>query len=233
MSTDAQPTPPTPPTPPQPSGPAVPPAPPAPPRWYTPYLPWLIRLALVAVTALATRYGIPPAVLEVIKEVPVVVQAPANDPAGPAPPDARFANGWVRDDDAVKAVADSLPHPVFAATPAGQVETIPDRVHLWDYAKVAISKHVPTRDQGSVGSCVSFGAACAVEYQECVIRVVALKAGQPPPDFKDVSQEVIYGGSRVQIGGGRIRGDGSGVRGRRSGVRSTGAFRVGSTTGTT
>jgi hypothetical protein len=145
----------------------------------------------------------------VIKEVPVVVQAPANDPTGPAPPDARFANGWVRDDDAVKAVADSLPHPVFAATPAGQVETIPDRVYLWDYAKAAIGRHVPTRDQGSVGSCVAHGAACAVEYQQCVIRVQALKAGQPPPEFKDVSAEVLYGGGRVQIGGGRIRGDGS------------------------
>lgn len=158
--------------------------------------------------SLLTYFGAPPKVVELATETVRYVEAPAPD-AAPAPEDARFAQGWVRDDDEVKAVADSLPQPVFAATPAGQAEVIPDRVYLWDYAKAATGGHVPTRDQGGVGSCVAFGAACAVEYQQCVIRVAALKAAQPPPDFKPIAQEVIYGGSRVQIGGGRIRGDGS------------------------
>ena len=188
--------------------PAKPPV--APEKWWRPYLPWLIRLVIVLVTVLATKLALPPAVIEVIKEIPVVVAAdPVLDEFGPTPPDARFANGWVKDEDAVRAVAATLTHPVFADTPAGKVGAVPDRVCLWDHAKTAIGRHVPTRDQGGVGSCVSFGAACAVEYGECVTRVAALKAGQPPPDFRDIAQEVIYGGSRVQIGGGRIRGDGS------------------------
>ena len=180
-------------------------------KWWHPYIPWLIRLAIVVVTVVATKLALPPAVVETIKEIPVPVARPTPplDEFSPTPPDARFANGWVKDEDAVRAVAATLTHPVFADTPAGKVEAVPDRVYLWDHAKTALGRHVPTRDQGGVGSCVSFGAACAVEYGECVTRVAALKAGRPPPDFRDIAQEVIYGGSRVQVGGGRIRGDGS------------------------
>jgi hypothetical protein len=138
---------------------------------------------------------------------PAVVVGDENH--APPPPDARYATGWVRDDESVKELVAALPRPVFALTPAGQAQDIPDHVYLWEYAKTAIGSHVPTRDQGSVGSCVAFGCACAIDYLQCVQRVQALKAGQPPPEFKSVSTEVIYGGSRVQIGGGRIRGDGS------------------------
>lgn len=187
--------------------PPAPGEPPAP-RWYTPYIPWLIRLGIVIVTAVAARYGVPAQVVEVIREVPVA-QAPEEPTSGPAPEGARYAQGWVRDDDAVQAVSAALPHPVFAATPAGAADVIPDRVYLWDYAKAALGHHIPTRDQGSVGSCVAFGAVNAVCYSQCVGITAAKKAGQTPPLFRAVSQEVVYGGSRVQIGGGRIRGDGS------------------------
>ncbi|HEY1188579.1 MAG TPA: hypothetical protein VGE74_13080 [Gemmata sp.] len=178
------------------------------PKWYAPYIPWLIRLVIAVVSAFGTYLAIPPAVIEVIKEVPVPV-AQADPVPAPAPDDARFATGWVDDPGAVAAVAATLPHPVFARTPAGAADTVPDRAYLWDAAKAALGRHVPARDQGGVGSCVSFGAACAVEYSECVAVVAARAAGHQVPAFQDIAQEVIYGGSRVQIGGGRIRGDGS------------------------
>jgi hypothetical protein len=177
------------------------------PKWWAPYVPWLVRVAIAVATALAVHYGVPRPVIEVIKEIPV---AQPDEPAGgPPPADARFAQGWVRDDDAVKAVTAEIPHPVFAATPAGAADAIPDRVYLWDYTKLALGHHIPARDQGSVGSCVAFGAVNAVCYSQCVGIVAAKKAGLPPPLFRAVAQEVVYGGSRVQIGGGRIRGDGS------------------------
>lgn len=144
-----------------------------------------------------------------VKHVEKVVYRDAGDDA-PAPKgDSRFAQGWVRDDEEAKAVARGLRFPVFAATPAGQVETVPDRVYLWDLSKQALGGHIPTRDQGDIGSCVANATAAAVDYQQCVQMVAAKRAGRPPPEFKSVSAEVIYGGSRVQIGGGRIRGDGS------------------------
>lgn len=171
-----------------------------------------VRAALLVVlpllSAVAAQQGCP-RVVEVIKVVEVLVPAEDAPPGGAAPPDARFAQGWVRDDDAVLKVKALIPQPVFAQTPAGAAGDAPDACYLWDAAKVALGRHIPARDQGGVGSCVSFGAACAVEYQQCVAMVAAKKAGQPPPEFKNVAQEVIYGGSRVQIGGGRIRGDGS------------------------
>jgi hypothetical protein len=167
------------------------------------------RAALALVAAILGSQGCPRTVIDVVERVEFVERPANDDPPAPPPEDARFAMGWVRDDDAVKELAAKLPQPVFANTPAGQVGDVPDHIYLWDYAKSAIGRHIPTRNQLGVGSCVSFGSACAVEYQMCVIRVQALKAGQPPPEFKDVAQEIIYGGSRVQIGKGQIRGDGS------------------------
>jgi len=38
----------------------------------------------------------------------------------------------------------------------------------------------------------------------------AQRLGLPPPsEYRDLVQEIVYGGSRVEIGGGRLRGDGS------------------------
>lgn len=140
-----------------------------------------------------------------------IVNHPAvvEDDTPPAKGNGRYAQGWIRDDDEVKAVARGLRFPVFGDTPAGQVGDVPDRVYLWEIAKQALGEHVPTRDQGGVGSCVAVSSAGTVDYQQCVQMVAAKKAGQPPPEFKSVSAEVIYGGSRQQIGQGRVRGDGS------------------------
>lgn len=112
--------------------------------------------------------------------------------------------GWVSDPEAVAAVVASLPVKSFSDTPAFRGPE-PDQVFLWEAARKALGKLIPCRNQGAVGSCVSFGSACAIEYLECV--QIAVEGRQE--EYKDISQEVIYGGSRVQIGGGRIRGDGS------------------------
>ncbi len=138
--------------------------------------------------------------------MPPVFTVVDNDENG-GPPN-RFAQGWIRDDDEVTRVVSTLAHPVFAATPAGSVDVIPDHFYLWDVAS-SVGVTILPRDQGSVGSCVSFGAACAVEYSQCSAMADAKANHHRMPSFKPVSQEVIYGGSRVQVGGGRIRGDGS------------------------
>lgn len=183
----------------------------APQTWKQKYGPALWKFCLYALTvlmtALATYLGMPAPPPLIVERTVTVTTADEQDVVA-APPDARRAMGWVRDGDAVKAVVTGLPHPRFATTPAAQVQTVPDHVYLWDIAR-AVGADIPPRDQGSVGSCVSFGSACAVEYCECVAIAAAKKVGLPVPEFKPVAQEVIYGGSRVQVGGGRIRGDGS------------------------
>lgn len=114
------------------------------------------------------------------------------------------AMGWVDDPDGRAPVAATMP--AFAETPAFRAVQgdEPKAVYLWDAYRRLNGINPPERDQGGVGSCVSFGTAAAIE---------ATLANQIflgfPGEFRDVAQEVIYAGSRVEIGGGRIRGDGS------------------------
>lgn len=134
----------------------------------------------------------------------VVIIPPVISGDGP-PADGPGPMGWHDDPAAVEAVIATLPVKVFADTPAGQApDVLPANAYLWDAPRKAIGKPIPTRNQGNIGACVAFGAACAVEYLECVQVAAGAKER-----FADVSQEVIYAGSRVQIGGGKIRGDGS------------------------
>jgi hypothetical protein len=55
-----------------------------------------------------------------------------------------------------------------------------------------------------VGSCTSFGTASAVEHLLCV-QIASGRGGK----YRDLVQEVIYAGSRVEVGKGQITGDGS------------------------
>lgn len=119
-------------------------------------------------------------------------------------PAGEFPTGWIRDDDAVAALIQDLPFPVAGDTPAGQVEAIPDHVYLWDLARKVTGHLLPARNQGQVGSCVSFGTVRAIEYSMC-----AEIAGGEPEEFLELATEIVYAGSRVEIGGGKIRGDGS------------------------
>ncbi len=126
----------------------------------------------------------------------------------PAPPPEPIINahfGWIDDPESVQAIAESLPIASFAQTPAFRQEYAgPDDVFLWDAARKVLGHTLPPRDQGSVGSCVSFGTASAVE----ALLLIQIAAGGAQ-EYHDLAQEVIYGGSRVEIGGGHVRGDGS------------------------
>lgn len=115
--------------------------------------------------------------------------------------------GWVDDPVAVSAIVDAMPIKDFADTPAyGYAdEELPDHVYLWDFAKQATGDVLPTRNQGQVGSCVSFGCCSAIEHVMCV----EIAQGQNE-EFQPLIQEIVYGGSRVEIGNGSLgRGDGS------------------------
>jgi hypothetical protein len=126
-------------------------------------------------------------------------------PPPPAPPEPPRSFGWVRDADAVAAVKAALPCPEFRGTEAFQaVYDGPEDVFLWDACRKVTGDLLPARDQGQVGCCVAFGTASAIEHLLCV--QIASGAAQ---EYHDLAQEVIYGGSRVEIGGGKIRGDGS------------------------
>ncbi len=115
-----------------------------------------------------------------------------------------LATGWVADPDAVERVASTLPERYFRSTPAGREADPPADVFLWEASRKATGDLLPPRNQGQVGSCVSFGTASAIEHLMCVQIVLGATE-----EFQPLAQEVIYGGSRVQIGGGKIRGDGS------------------------
>lgn len=115
-----------------------------------------------------------------------------------------YTTGWHEDPAAVAAVSQTLPFRVFADTPAGKVQELPDHVYLWKaYANLPI-RGPRSKNQGSVGSCVSFGTNNAIER-----TVAASIANGSRLEFKLLAEEVTYGGSRVEVGGGRIRGDGS------------------------
>jgi hypothetical protein len=122
-----------------------------------------------------------------------------------APPVVR-GFGWVRDPAAAESIASNLPCPHFKDTEAFRDDDAagPEDVFLWDACRKVTGDLLPPRDQGSVGACVGFGTAAAVEHLSCV-----QVASDPNETFRELAPEIIYAGSRVEIGGGHIRGDGS------------------------
>jgi hypothetical protein len=114
-----------------------------------------------------------------------------------------YPMGWVDSPEVVAAIADSLPF-VFGDTEAGQVTDLPEQVFLWELARTVTGGLLSARNQGTVGSCVSFGTVRAIEYT----MIAEIAAGQPE-QFLELATEVVYGGSRVEVGKGVLRGDGS------------------------
>ena len=117
------------------------------------------------------------------------------------------AFGWVNDPLAVEEVVSKLPYRTFADTPAYQMaaDELPDHCYLWDFAKQVTGNLLPPANQGQIGSCVAMGTARAIEYTIC-----AEIANGQKEEFAKLVEEIIYGGSRVEIGGGRLGyGDGS------------------------
>ncbi len=132
-------------------------------------------------------------------------QAPSQSPSDSAPP---HAFGWIDDPDAVRESIAVMNAVRFRDTPAFAIiaarDATTDDVFLWEACRTATGNVLPARDQKSVGCCVGFAAATAIEHLLCVQIVNGSRE-----DYRDLAAEVIYGGSRVEIGGGRVRGDGS------------------------
>lgn len=114
--------------------------------------------------------------------------------------------GWVDDPAEVGRIVAGLPVADFAETPAGaDASELPPEVYLWELGRRVTGKLLPPRNQGSVGSCVAFGTARAIEY-----TMVAEIADGQSEQYRELAPEPIYWGSRVEVGKGRLgRGDGS------------------------
>ncbi len=123
---------------------------------------------------------------------------------GPAIP--QF-NGWVDDPEQVEAIAVEQEFQSFADTPAGMVSLgeLPKQVFLWKIHNTVTGKDPDEENQGNFGSCVGFGTVAGVE----ATMVYQIFTGAHE-EWKELSQEIVYGGSRVEIGKGRLgRGQGS------------------------
>lgn len=129
-----------------------------------------------------------------------------NPPIPPVPDVPIFgATGWVDDPQAVTATKATLPFPVFQDTPAGQdQQPLPKSVYLWEAHRKVTGSLPKVHNQNPVGSCVSFGTARAIERSLATQIALGDKF-----EFKNVAEEVVYAGSRIDVGQGRIRGDGS------------------------
>lgn len=115
--------------------------------------------------------------------------------------------GWVNDPEAVAEIASHLSFQSFGDTPAGEIESgdLPKEVFTWKVHKLVTGKDPDEESQGNIGSCVGFGTTAAVEGS----LVNAIYRGEPF-EWKELCQEITYGGSRIEIGKGRLgRGDGS------------------------
>lgn len=160
----------------------------------------LIWIALVAVSALAAYWGLGPTP---VPDPPLPIWQPPTMEGGQ---EGELFFGWHKDEEAVKKVAEFLPFKVFSDTPAGKADDpLPDQVYMWHAYRKIYNKGPPSRNQGSIGSCVSFGTNTAIE--RTMVVDIALKGANY--EYKDIAQEVTYAGSRVEVGKGRIRGDGS------------------------
>lgn len=169
--------------------------------WKQTFGPWLVRivalLATAALGALAHWLGVEPQTVTLEKEVPV--------PAAPAEYAPTF--GWHADANAIATNRDPAKTLHFDTTPAGRAALGDGDVFLWRHVRKAAGREppwYPNVNQQSVGCCVG----CGWKHCADVCQATAIAAGRSF-EWKPVSVEVIYGGSRVDVGGRRISGDGS------------------------
>jgi len=151
----------------------------------------------------------------------VAFMALRNGTVPPPPPDLNFlittksgekvATGWHNDPKAVKDSNKSDGTQKFSSTPAGQALMAADAdVYLWRAVrqvngKDATANWYPNVNQQDVGCCVG----CGFKHSVDVCQAVQIVQNGRKDQWKQVSVEEIYGGSRVIIGGGQIQGDGS------------------------
>jgi hypothetical protein len=116
-------------------------------------------------------------------------------PIPPVPDWVRPPDGWfVPTPEETDRTLRSLAFARYEDTEAGQAVIVGDEDYpVWRLAAKGRGSIIPVRDQGPVGSCVSFGFADAGE-QTAAAQVALAKQRQELPDFV---QELIYGGSRI------------------------------------
>ncbi|MDY3557167.1 hypothetical protein R5W24_006354 [Gemmata sp. JC717] len=165
----------------------------------------ILALKIILPLVLGTGVGVqvaPETVREVEKRIEVPAANPRADEFEYVP-----TQGWVRDDDAIRANLDPARTLHFDATPAGRAALGDDDVYLWRAVRKAArlsDSAYPNVNQQSVGCCVGCGWKHACD----VVQATAIAQGAAF-EWKPVSVEVIYAGSRVQVGKGQISGDGS------------------------
>ena len=165
--------------------------------------PWLWRAGyalLPVLSALLVQQGCPK---EVVVEVEKIVPAPPVE----SPPPEEPAMGWHLDPESIKENLDPDKTLHFDRTPAAKAVQGDSDVFLWRAVRKAGhfgDNAYPNVNQKSVGCCVG----CGWKHSADVCQATAILNGAPF-EWKPVSVEVIYAGSRVDVGGGRMRGDGS------------------------
>ena len=162
---------------------------------------WLVALAMAV-----WRGDPPPAPPPVIVERAVPVEKP-DQFAALGVPNFTPTTGWVADADAIAANLDPERTLHFSMTPAGKAALGDEDVFLWQAVRKVNNKGppwYPNVNQQSVGCCVG----CGFKHAADVCQAMQIVRGQRA-EWKPISVEVIYGGSRIEVGGGRISGDGS------------------------
>jgi hypothetical protein len=174
------------------------------PDWKARYGPLVVRAAAIALTAalsaLATWLGVPRDAVERLVEVPVVVGTPAGAAADfgwhpPSPDEVAAALDWTQTDQ-------------FAQTPAGKAAAGDDDVFLWQAVRKVANRGppwYPNVNQRDVGCCVG----CGWKHAADVCQAVTVARSGGALEWRPLSAEVLYAGSRNEVGGGRLAGDGS------------------------
>lgn len=147
--------------------------------------------------AAATWFGLPPQVVERVKEIPVPI-------GGDGGKTVDF--GWhPPSPDEIAAALDPNQTDQFADTAAGRAVLGDEDVFLWRAFTAIGVKVLPWVNQKDVGCCVGCG------YKHSADTLLAVQCSRDPlgSDWKPISVEAIYAGSRNEVGGGRISGDGS------------------------
>lgn len=104
--------------------------------------------------------------------------------------------GWTPNPPAVARTVAQLKFKNFSQTPAYRANSrLPAEVFMWQAYRKLNGQLPPSKNQGSIGSCVSFGTNNAV----CRTLATAIAFGGANYEFKDVAEEVTYGGGRQQI----------------------------------
>lgn len=174
-------------------------------RFLAQYLPWLIALGM---TYLMGWLNSPTKVERVEVPVPPTWLGEPGQPfVGVEDGSKRPTYGWVKDPQVIEANLNPAITGQFADTPAGKAVMGDDDVFLWQAVRKVNNRGppwYPAVDQKDVGCCVGCGWKHAADICQAMQIVGGTRA-----EWKPLSVEVIYGGSRVEIGRGQIRGDGS------------------------